>query len=202
MSESQAESLSTTGATAPDSTSDALWVKLYAQASSLLSTTKEKLEGDMSTAVETDEITKLHQHIMITLDTITKLAFGLGATKKAQVVVHGKGTIELIVGLVRSSQVLKDITMTSLSKPLMLSSLKAIKTCVLRNPAGRCRCRTAGVFQYLKDILNLIQSNSDTEKQDAEDKLLVEQLYTTLAAICLSDDLNAHYLMPTHSFLL
>ncbi len=188
MSESKAESLSTTAATSPDT--DALWAKFYDQACTLLSATEEKLLGGDS-KVENAEITKLHQRIMIALDTITKLTFGLGETKKAQVVVHGNGTIELIVGLVRSSQVLNDVKMTSLSKPLILSSLKALKTCVLRNPAGRCRCRTAGVFSFLKDILNIIQGKSDTQKENAENKLLVEQLYTTLAAICLGDDLNA-----------
>ena len=56
---------------------------------------------------------------MITLDTITKLIFGLGATKKAQVVVHGGGAIELIIALVRSSSVLEDPNCTALAKPIM-----------------------------------------------------------------------------------
>jgi hypothetical protein len=125
---------------------------------------------------------------MITLDTITKLIFGLGATKKAQVVVHGGGAIELIIALVRSSSVLEDPNCTALAKPIMISSLKALKTCVLRNPAGRCRCRTANVFTFMKDILKAIQ---DEDVKEAEDEMLIDQVYTALAASCLGDDLNA-----------
>merc|ERR1712038_1554434 len=72
----------------------------------------------------------------------------------------------------------------------MGSSLKAVKTCVLRNPAARCRCRSAGIFSFLTDILDVILDDEKEEK-DAEDKLLVELLFTTLAAVCLGDDLNA-----------
>ena len=190
MSESKGETLSTTAAAALASNSDDLWSKFYDQACSLLYTTQKKLLGEES-KVDEEEMTKLHQRIMITLDTITKLTFGLGATKKAQVVVHGDGAVELIVALVRSSQVLNDTYKTPLSKPIILSSLKALKTCVLRNPAGRCRCRTAGVFSFLNDVLDMIQGGDNMYKQDAEDKLLIEQLYTALAAICLGDDLNA-----------
>ena len=180
-----------------------LWSKFYIQACTLLTTTRETLSENeknndiTNKKLNDDELTKLHQRIMITLDTTTKLIFGLGATKKAQVVVHGDGTIELIVGLVYASNVLKDPNATPLSKPIMLSSLKAIKTCVLRNPAGRCRCRSAGVFSFFKDILDAILDGG--KEKDAEDALLVEQVFTTLAACCLGDDLNAlqvSYLEP------
>jgi hypothetical protein len=169
--------------------------KFYIQANTTLTLTKEQLAKN----VNAEELTKIHQKIMITLDTITKLIFGLSANRKAQVVVHGGGAIELIVGLVRASKVLEldndEMYVTALSKPIILSSLKAIKTCVLRNPAGRCRCRSANVFEFLKDILNAIvkdfSGNKEQDNDDDDNKLLVEQVFTTLAAICLGDDLNA-----------
>jgi len=97
----------------------------------------------------------------------------------------------LIVRLVRASRLLEDTTSTALAKPIVLSSLKAIKTSVLCNVEARCRYRSAGVFSYLKDILDVILKGGEQEENDAEDKMLVEQVFTTLAAICLGDDLNA-----------
>lgn len=97
----------------------------------------------------------------------------------------------MIVRLVRASRVLEDTTSTALAKPIVLSSLKAIKTSVLCNVEARCRYRSAGVFSYLKDILDAILKGGEQEENDAEDKMLVEQVFTTLAAICFVDDLNA-----------
>lgn len=223
MSESKGETLSTTAANAPSSNQNQLWAKFYLSACVLLTKTKETLDNkDSNKSNDSDksneDLMKLHQKIMITLDTTTKLIFGLGATKKAQVVVHGGGAIELIIALVRASKVLEvnngsdddnenngdndndNNAATALSKPIVLSSLKAIKTCVLRNPAGRCRCRSAGVFAYLKDVLDVIlgcgekkegDESGEEKVADPEDKLLVEQVFTALAAICLGDDLNA-----------
>lgn len=204
MSESKAETSSTTAANAPSPSPspdpNQQWSKFYIQACALLTTTKEQQQKHQqyNNNNNEEEIAKNHQRIMITLDTITKLIFGLSANRKAQVVVHGGGALELIVALVRTSQVLqKYTTPTALSKPIIISSLKAIKICVLRNPAGRCRCRTAGVLLLLRDILEVIVDIGDESESkvediaDVEDKLLVEHVFTTLAAICLGDDLNA-----------
>ena len=119
MSESKGETLSTSAAVSPTPTNDAnqQWAKFYIQACALVTTTKEKLDGSNGGIESTtnEEMMKIHQRIMITLDTITKLIFGLGATKKAKVVVHGGGAIELIVALVRTSKVLTDTALTPLS---------------------------------------------------------------------------------------
>ena len=166
------------------------WAKFYIQANATIAATKEQLEESDEIKSNQNDIQKVYQRILITLDTITKLLFGLSPTRKAQVVVHGGGAIELIVGLVRVSNVLQSMDAIPLAKPIILSSLKAIKIAVLRNPAGRCRCRSADIFVYLSDILKALLNNNSSNK-DAEDGMLIEHVFTTLAAICLGDDLNA-----------
>ena len=68
--------------------------------------------------------------------------------------------------------------------------MKAIKSCVVRNPSGRCRCRSSGVFGLLGDMLNqqLLIEKEETNEKNA---VLLEEIFTTLAAVCLGDDLNA-----------
>jgi len=73
-----------------------------------------------------------------------------------------------------------------------MAALKAIKTCVIRNPAGRSRCRSAGILTFINSVLEL--STCSKEEQDGDgvtNAILAEEAFTTLAASCLGDDLNA-----------
>jgi hypothetical protein len=67
------------------------------------------------------------------------------------------------------------------SESITMAALKAIKSCVIRNPIGRNQCRAAGVFGFIQKTLI----------QYAQQIVVVEEAMTTLAAMCLSNDLNA-----------
>jgi hypothetical protein len=133
-----------------------------------------------------DNDEKLNQNIIVTLDTLTKLIFGSDASMKAKIVLHGAGALELIMELVQMPSVAKGDSKTL--QGIQLSALKAVKTCVLRNPAGRSRCRSAQVYKFLHKVLEDGASNSQSSPDVS---LLTEEALTTLAATCLGDDLNA-----------
>lgn len=177
------------------------WIKFYSQALSLTSSQNEDATATSNSCSEGGskaEMDKHNKRVLIVMESIVKLTFGLDGEKKAQVVAHGGGALELIVELVRSTGVLLSSSSTSrtISKVkeealwdetqrhnIILSTVKAIKSCVVRNPAGRWRCRSAGVLTFLCDVLDqsMITGNAD----------IVEDIFTTLAAICLGNDLNA-----------
>jgi len=132
------------------------------------------------------------------MESIIKLTFGLDGDKKAQVVAHGDGALELIVGLARSTGVLSSSPSTPSTDAgtatddekrrqhdvsVVFASVRAIKSCVVRNPAGRWRCRSAGVFGLMGDALDrfMVAGNED----------LVDEVFTAMAAMCLGNDLNA-----------
>lgn len=171
-----------------------LWSKFYMKAINL--TSKQAMEESKSTK---EDIAKHHnQSVIVTLDTITKLIFGLEGSQKGKVIVFGGGALELILALVHSSNALSSTSTSTLqddkeeSRNICSSSVKAIKTCVVRNPVGRCRCRTAGVSAFLKDILDAFMMKESLSDSDLKaNALLVEDVITALAAICLGDDLNA-----------
>lgn len=75
----------------------------------------------------------------------------------------------------------------TLKDHIIVSTLKTIKCCVIRNKSGRVRCRSARVFdllcQIVRDYLN--------KKEIGPAAVVVEEVFTTLAAICLNDDLNS-----------
>lgn len=115
------------------------------------------------------------------LQTITKLAFGQDEAKKT-VLVNG-GALELI---------------TTCSRPyyreddaIVAESLKAIRCCVVRNPVGRAKCRSARILIYMHDLLlsqHLLENNTSCRKNNA---VLAEDVLTTIAAVCIGDDLNS-----------
>lgn len=177
---------------APQSHFD-LFCKLYVQAlrlahaapSSQQSEAKESSE-EISAKVKTH-----NQKVLIMLDTLTKLIFGLDEKKKAQVVSHGGGTLELVMTLFKSASITETDSETDkieMSK-IQMSALKVIKTCAIRNPAGRRRARTAGVFDFIKDVLDTTVVKSELDSNSTVS--LAEEAFTTLAALCLGDDLNA-----------
>jgi hypothetical protein len=67
------------------------------------------------------------------------------------------------------------------SESITMAALKAIKSCVIRNPIGRNQCRAAGVFGFIQQTLI----------QYSQHIVVVEEAMTTLAAMSLSNDLNA-----------
>mmetsp|Transcript_18712 Transcript_18712/g.22939 ORF Transcript_18712/g.22939 Transcript_18712/m.22939 type:complete len:426 (-) Transcript_18712:85-1362(-) len=201
---SESRDSTSSSVTAPVSDPYQQWTKFYMQA--CLLTEKEKnrklQEANEEEEGKTDQEQAHHRRILITLTTITKIIFGIDAAKKAKVIVHGGGAIELILALVQASNILTTTTTLLESsvqaKEIIMSSLKAIKTCVVRNPVGRCRCRSAGVLAFLQSILDLIFVDDDGNKSNDEKnilmkdiKSLVEEIFTTLAAICIGDDLNS-----------
>jgi hypothetical protein len=139
-------------------------------------------------APESNDDDELNRKIIITLDTLTKLIFGCDATIKAKLVLHGAGALELIMGLVQKPSVVKSDAKTL--QAIQMSALKAVKTCVLRNPAGRSRCRSAQVYKFIGKVLEE-QEVAGTKKKPSPNASLTEEAFTTLAATCLGDDLNA-----------
>jgi len=109
------------------------------------------------------------------LETLQRLIFGLDQGKKIFAVKNG--ALELIIKLSDTFQ---------FSDPITLAALKATKSCVVKNPAGRTCCRSAGTLKWMNTRLTSLLSNQDPSKAT-----LVEEGLTTLAAICLGDDLNA-----------
>lgn len=124
------------------------------------------------------------RRVIATLDGLVKIVFGLDTQRKAAVVSYGDGALELIVALTRSTNVFIEGRRADDDNDdgsqLLTSSFKAIKACVVRNPVGRSRLRSAGFFELTDDALS---NNNNTQ--------LVEEILTSLAAACLGDDLNA-----------
>ncbi|CAB9502569.1 expressed unknown protein [Seminavis robusta] len=67
---------------------------------------------------------------------------------------------------------------------------KSLQTCVFQNPAGRAVCRREGVFRLLHRIAVSVSAKTPAEASTMALELL-EDAFTSLAAICLGDDLNA-----------
>lgn len=109
------------------------------------------------------------QQVQKLLDSLTQLLFGLDESIKQK----ATNALDLIIQLVNS--------LSSKSEPIAISALKAIKSCVIRNSVGRQQCRAAGVFPFLNTTLNEYQEHA----------LIVEEAMTTLAALSMSNDLNA-----------
>jgi hypothetical protein len=116
-----------------------------------------------------------HQKVVGILDTLQKLIFGVDEGRKAIAVRNG--ALELIIQLSNTLSQSGDVAM---------GALKATKCCVVKNPIGRSYCRSAGTMKWLKETLQPLVKTQDVLKVK-----LVEECLTTLAAICLGDDLNA-----------
>ena len=152
-----------------------MFSKFYTQAYALAT-----IPNDKKSTKEDDK--KLHQRILITLDTITKLTFGLDGANKSKMVLHGAGVLELVIALTEKSNA-NAFSGEGSQKSVQIAALKAIKTCVLRNAAGRSRCRLAGIPEFVNHVLDTAILTSDAA--------LAEEAFTALAATCLGDDLNA-----------
>ena len=128
-------------------------------------------------------------HVQLMLNHLTALLFGLDESLKQK----ATNSLDLIIQLVQSSiGTITTVTDSNSSnantnnphpesESISLAALKAIKSCVIRNPVGRNACRAAGVFEFLQSTL----------RHHFQDPILLEEAMTTLAAMCLSNDLNA-----------
>lgn len=129
-----------------------------------------------------------HRSQVVTLlDSMTKLMFGLEEGKKSIAIHHGTGSIELAICLVSSAHCLPPRSLPTDENTEMLlltSALKTMKTSVVRNPAGRTRCRSAGAFDFLCSVLDYCLENTVPAS-------LIDDALTTLAAMCMGNDLNA-----------
>jgi tetratricopeptide (TPR) repeat protein len=118
------------------------------------------------------------------LESLTTLMSGLDESKKAVAVSYGALTLA-VEAIRKLNRDLDDNGRTRTCDSMnVIVGLKAIKSCVIRNPAGRAKCRQEGVFGVISDILFSAHA-VDTDTQ------ILEETYTTLAAVCLGDDLNA-----------
>ena len=187
-----------TAAVTPPGSHIRLYTKFYSQAYHLATSPVKQSKENSSNENEQQQqqqqqqqqSKQLQQKILITLNTITKLTFGLDGTKKSQMVLHGAGVLELIIALVKraNTDTKKKAANDNngLLKQIQSGALNAIKTYVLCNPAGRSRCQLAGVLSFLSNVLN-----SKNESTTGSKTGLAEEAYTTLLALCLGDDLNA-----------
>jgi hypothetical protein len=151
-----------------------LWAAFYSQAVIVLDNQSKKANN----VNDNDKARK--EQVQKILATTTKLIFGMDASKKTVAVEHAGGALELIVSLVNEYP---------LDDMILLQGLKAVKCCVIRNKAGRARCRSAGVVNLLSHTLESY-TVKDSPKSGKSDTIVEESL-TTLAAICLGDDINA-----------
>jgi hypothetical protein len=189
MSETKPLSLPTQSPPLPTAASSNfdLYTKLYTQAYCLATAPYPIVDDAKGKEIINKQQQQHQKKIIITINTIAKLIFGLDKKQKTRVVLHGEGALELIMALVNQS----DHDQATL---VQTSALKAIKTCVLRNPAGRSRCRSAGVLTYINAVLQQslnLDDNGNTNANASTDVTLAEEAFTTLAALSLGDDLNA-----------
>mmetsp|Transcript_10650 Transcript_10650/g.17624 ORF Transcript_10650/g.17624 Transcript_10650/m.17624 type:complete len:553 (-) Transcript_10650:180-1838(-) len=132
--------------------------------------------------------------VKVLLHSLTTLLLGLDDQKKAFAVSHG--ALELIVKCCCINNKSNNNTVTT---GLRRMGLKAITSCVVRNPVGRANCRQAGVFRLLSIVLSTTSmettasQSSSSSNDDRDDDALetLEETMNTLAAVCLGDSLNA-----------
>lgn len=157
-----------------------IFTKFYSQAVALAASASDA-------KATTDEYNIFLKRILITIDTFSQLIFGLDEKNKSEFVLHGTGVLELIISLAWTSEAISKKSNfecdNKTTEGIQVAALKAIKTCVVRNATGRSRCRSAGVLLWLNQVLDVAFLSNNAS--------LIEEAFTTLAAICLGNDLNA-----------
>ena len=116
-----------------------------------------------------NEISAEESNVISWLQTMTSLLFGLDDAKKT---LAAEDALYVAVSMIQLHRNNPKIHMIG---------LKAIQSCVVRNSTGRNNCIRCGVFRILQSLLAEQQSNL----------AVVDEAYTTLAAVCLGNDLNA-----------
>jgi tetratricopeptide (TPR) repeat protein len=167
-----------------------LWKSLYDSAVALLA----KEGGDEHH----------RQEITIILQAMSQVIFGVDEGKKAIAICYKQGCLQLCMKLVESAHVVYPLNtrtrkidtdsvaespkLTNEQDAVWRGALKLIKCSVIRCNVGRTKCRTAGVFDFFQALLVTFLPAPTTDRNVA---LLMEECMTTLAAVCLGNDLNA-----------
>jgi tetratricopeptide (TPR) repeat protein len=164
-----------------------LWKSLYEPATVLASHNVK--EDDLKL-----ELLELHrENVVAILSGMTKIVFGVDEHKKAFCVWYGIGCLELTMKLIESCQLSLPLDpdsqvvqppQTEQEQDVWRSGLKMCKCLVVKSKMGRTKCREAGIFTFMAKTLHLFLH----EEGNAS---MVEEALTTLAAICLGDDMNA-----------
>lgn len=185
--------MSTTTSTTPtplDSKGFAkLWKSLYDPAVAL-SSQQIELEG-VALAQHQRDVVKV-------LQSMASVIFGADESKKTIAICYQDGCLQLCMNLVISAQVgyksesdgraaTTKTEQAENNEAVWTSALKVVKCSVIKCNVGRQKCRTAGVFDFIGALLQTYLT-APNKKMAA---LLVEECMTTLAAVCLGDDLNA-----------
>ena len=150
-----------------------LWKSLYDPATILASHKVEQGEKLQSHRKKVEAI----------LSGMTKIVFGVDENKKATAVTYGDGCLELTMKLMKSCQLHQEQASEEEQQDVWRSGLKMCKCCVIRSRMGRTRCRVAGVFEFIRNVLSIFLHEGNAS--------MVEEALTTLSAVCLGDDLNA-----------
>lgn len=135
---------------------------------------------------------------------MSQVIFGVDEGKKAIAICYKQGCLQLCMKLVESAHVVYPLNtrttkidtdsvaespkLTNEQDAVWRGALKLIKCSVIRCNVGRTRCRTAGVFDFFQALLVTFLPAPTTDRNVA---LLMEECMTTLAAVCLGNDLNA-----------
>lgn len=142
----------------------AIWGEFYDKAVASVTSYKDEPED-----IQRQQALKL-------LNNFHRSIFALDQEKKSAAVNYGGGGLELILSIVSTINARND-------EQVIIAVLKSLRSCVVNNPIGRSRCRRAGVFDYVGDIMEACL--------EGEKKKVTEEVLTTFAAMCLGDDLNA-----------
>lgn len=153
----------------PKSKFELAWSDFYEQVTSWAVSSTSSDSSD-SECVEDD---KSKEEGLKWLETIHKLLFGQVEDKKAYATRYEMGVLELILKVRNKCGSQPD-------EDVLLATLKALKSCVVKNPAGRFRCRRAQVMAFLESVL-----------KECSSQKLAEEALTILAAICMNDGLNS-----------
>lgn len=146
-------------------------VNSWASPSSASSNTSDSSECDVVV-----ENSKIKEDGLKWLGTINKLLFGQIEDRKSYATNYGIGVLELILKVYEKCAV---NTESGNDEELLLSTLKALKSCVVKNASGRRRCRRAQVMTFLENML-----------KECNSQKLVEEAFTLLSALSMNDDLN------------
>ena len=146
-------------------------VNSWASPSSASSNTSDSSECDVVV-----ENSKIKEDGLKWLGTINKLLFGQIEDRKSYATNYGIGVLELILKVYEKCVVNTESTN---DEELLLSTLKALKSCVVKNASGRRRCRRAQVMAFLENML-----------KECNSQKIVEEAFTLLSALSMNDDLN------------
>lgn len=152
---------------------ESAWCDFYEKVKSWAVSSSQSDSSDSEYVVVEDEKTK--EVGLKWLENIHKLLFGQNEEQKAYATTYGMGVLELILKVYYRCE-----SSNRTDEELLLATLKALKSCVLKNPTARRRCRRAQVMALLENVLKGCNSQK-----------VIEEDFTLLAATCMNDDINS-----------